>query len=85
MPQEVKNRLFEPFFSTKLDSGGTGLGLAISNVIIKDHSGIMEFDSEQGEGTTAIVKLPVMSVADCGPPLSGALPASVLEADTAAM
>ena len=60
MPQEVKNRLFEPFFSTKLESGGTGLGLAISNVIVKDHRGFMEFYSEPGKGTTAIVKLPTI-------------------------
>jgi signal transduction histidine kinase len=60
MSMEVKNRLFEPFYSTKLDSGGTGLGLAISNVIIKDHSGVLEFDSEPGRGTTAIVRLPVI-------------------------
>ncbi len=60
MPDEVKGRLFEPFFSTKLDSGGTGLGLAISNVIIKDHSGVLEFESEPGKGTTAIVRLPVI-------------------------
>jgi PAS domain S-box-containing protein len=59
MPAEVKNRLFEPFFSTKLDSGGTGLGLAISNVIVKDHRGVLEFVSEPGMGTTAIVRLPV--------------------------
>ncbi len=60
MPAEVKSRLFEPFFSTKLDSGGTGLGLAISNVIIKDHKGFLEFESEPGKGTVAIVKLPVV-------------------------
>jgi PAS domain S-box-containing protein len=59
MSADVKNRLFEPFYSTKLDSGGTGLGLAISNVIIMDHRGVLEFDSEPGKGTTAIVKLPV--------------------------
>jgi PAS domain S-box-containing protein len=59
MSTEVKSRLFEPFFSTKLDSGGTGLGLAISNVIIKDHKGVLEFDSEPGKGTTAIVRLNV--------------------------
>ncbi|HEX2770781.1 MAG TPA: ATP-binding protein, partial [Geobacteraceae bacterium] len=59
MSADVKSRLFEPFYSTKLDSGGTGLGLAISNVIIIDHSGVLEFDSESGKGTTAIVKLPV--------------------------
>jgi len=60
MPPDVKNRLFEPFFSTKLDSGGTGLGLAISNVIIKDHRGVLEFESAPGKGTTAIVKLAVV-------------------------
>lgn len=60
MPPEVKSRLFEPFFSTKLDSGGTGLGLAISNVIIKEHGGVLDFDSAPGEGTTAIVRLPVI-------------------------
>jgi PAS domain S-box-containing protein len=59
MPDEVKTRLFEPFFSTKLESGGTGLGLAISNVIVKDHRGVLEFVSEPGMGTTAIVRLPV--------------------------
>jgi signal transduction histidine kinase len=59
MSADVKNRLFEPFYSTKLDSGGAGLGLAISNVIIMDHRGVLEFDSEPGKGTTAIVKLPV--------------------------
>jgi PAS domain S-box-containing protein len=60
MTPETKNRLFEPFYSTKLESGGTGLGLAISNVIVKEHGGILEFDSEPGKGTTAIVKLPVI-------------------------
>ena len=60
MTSETKSRLFEPFFSTKLESGGTGLGLAISNVIVKEHGGVLEFYSEPGKGTTAIVKLPVI-------------------------
>ncbi len=64
MPVEVKNRLFEPFFSTKLDSGGTGLGLAISNVIVKDHGGSLAFESEPGKGTTAIVRLPVIAAGE---------------------
>lgn len=59
MAAEARSRLFEPFFSTKLASGGTGLGLAISNVIVKDHGGSLEFDSEPGKGTTAIITLPV--------------------------
>jgi PAS domain S-box-containing protein len=60
MTSETKSRLFEPFFSTKLESGGTGLGLAISNVIVKEHGGVLEFNSEPGKGTTAIVKLPAI-------------------------
>ena len=60
MQAEVKNRLFEPFFSTKLESGGTGLGLAISNVIVKDHGGVLHFLSEPGKGTTAVVRLPTV-------------------------
>src|SRR6266702_4440338 len=59
MPPDVKERIFEPFFSTKLDQGGTGLGLAISNFIVKEHKGSLEFESEPGKGTTALVKLPV--------------------------
>jgi signal transduction histidine kinase len=59
MPAEVRERICEPFFSTKLDQGGTGLGLAISNFIIKEHRGTLEFESEPGKGTTARIKLPV--------------------------
>ncbi|KAF0218688.1 MAG: PAS domain-containing sensor histidine [Geobacteraceae bacterium] len=59
MPREVRERIFEPFFSTKLESGGTGLGLAISNFIITEHKGLLEFDSEPGKGTTAVIKLPL--------------------------
>ncbi len=58
MTKEVKDRIFEPFFSTKLDRGGSGLGLAISNFIIKEHKGSLDFESAIGRGTTAIVKLP---------------------------
>lgn len=60
MPKEVRERVFEPFFSTKLDRGGSGLGLAISNFIIKEHKGSMEFESDVGRGTTAIVMLPAL-------------------------
>jgi len=59
MAPEVKERICEPFFSTKLEHGGTGLGLAISDFIIKEHKGLLEFESRPGKGTTAVVKLPV--------------------------
>ncbi len=58
MSGETLNRVFDPFFTTKHDNGGIGLGLSISCSIIKDHNGSLEFESEPGKGTTAIVKLP---------------------------
>jgi PAS domain S-box-containing protein len=61
MTPEVMKRLFEPFFSTKLDRGGTGLGLAISNVILSEHQGSLEFETRPGGGTTAIIRLPSFS------------------------
>jgi len=54
---EMLERLFEPFVTTR--PGGTGLGLPISLRIIEGHSGKLRLDSLPGEGTTAIVWLPV--------------------------
>lgn len=55
---EVMNRLSEPFFSTRLDSGGLGLGLSISSAIVLEHNGTLDFTSEVGKGTTARVVFP---------------------------
>lgn len=56
--EEIKRRLFEPFFSTKARGRGTGLGLAISHGIIKQHRGSFEVDSVKGRGTTFTFHLP---------------------------
>jgi PAS domain S-box-containing protein len=61
MSGDMCERIREPFFTTKVDSGGTGLGLSICHVIIREHAGTLEFKSSPGEGTTAIVKLPVFN------------------------
>ncbi|CAG1066612.1 Sporulation kinase E [uncultured bacterium] len=58
MSKEVLERITEPFFTTKLTSGGTGLGLSISYSIVKEHGGTLEFSSEPGKGTSAVIKLP---------------------------
>jgi len=50
----------DPFFTTKRNDGGTGLGLSISETIIKEHHGRLEFDSEEGIGTTARLFLPAI-------------------------
>jgi len=54
----IKNRLFEPFFSTKKVGIGTGLGLSISKNIVDAHSGRLYYD-DSGELTVFVVELPV--------------------------
>ena len=58
MPEEVKNRIFEPFM-TYGKKHGTGLGMSIVKKVIDDHNGKIEIESEMGKGTTITIKLPV--------------------------
>jgi len=58
MSRDVCGKIMEPFFTTKLDTGGTGLGLSICQSIIKEHNGLLEFESEPGKGTKVVVKIP---------------------------
>jgi signal transduction histidine kinase len=60
---ETMERLFEPFFSTKLDRGGSGLGLYISQYIVAEHGGRLQLSSTPGKGTLARVVLPATSPA----------------------
>jgi signal transduction histidine kinase len=58
---EVKDKVFDPFFSTKGPTQGTGLGLSICYSIIKDHGGTIEIDSEKGRGTQFTIRIPAGS------------------------
>ena len=58
MSPEVLERIKEPFFSTRLDSGGLGLGVSICRSIVQEHRGTLIFESEVGKGTRAVVRLP---------------------------
>lgn len=51
-------RVFEPFYSTKLGSGGTGLGLSVSHRIVERHGGMLSAESELGRGSRFVVELP---------------------------
>ncbi|MBW4426329.1 MAG: GAF domain-containing protein [Nostoc desertorum CM1-VF14] len=60
MTEEVKKRIFDPFYTTKPVGKGTGLGLAISyQIIVEKHGGIMECISEPGKGTEFWIEIPV--------------------------
>jgi GAF domain-containing protein len=59
IPPEVKARIFNPFFTTKPPGEGTGLGLSLSHdIIVKQHSGSIEVDTQPGEFTEFRVILP---------------------------
>jgi signal transduction histidine kinase len=55
--KEVMNKIFQPFFTTKLK--GTGMGLAITRRIIEEHGGSIHVESDPGKGTTFRVTLPI--------------------------
>jgi PAS domain S-box-containing protein len=60
IPKEVQPRIFEPFFTTKEVGKGTGQGLAISrSVIVEKHGGTIVFETDEGKGTTFIIRLPL--------------------------
>ena len=60
MPDEVIEKIFNPFFTTKPTDQGTGLGLAISSDIIREHGGFIQVDSEIGEYTEMRIGLPLV-------------------------
>ncbi|AEI46724.1 tetratricopeptide repeat-containing sensor histidine kinase [Runella slithyformis] len=61
MPEEVQSKIFQPFFTTKPAGEGTGLGLSLAyDIVTKGHSGTLEVESKEDEGTTFTLKLPIL-------------------------
>lgn len=58
IPDPIKSKIFQPFFTTKPTGQGTGLGLSLSYDIVKAHGGKLTVDSKEGEGTTFTIQLP---------------------------
>ncbi len=63
MTEEVRERIFEPFYTTK-GMHGTGLGLAVSYGIIERHEGLITVESKPGKGTTFYIDLPLAESAE---------------------
>jgi PAS domain S-box-containing protein len=60
IPKHAQKKIFDPFFTTKPVGKGTGLGLSISYDIVKKHNGELSFETEEGVGTTFIVRIPAV-------------------------
>jgi signal transduction histidine kinase/ligand-binding sensor domain-containing protein len=58
IPDEIKDKILQPFFTTKKGTEGTGLGLSITHDIVKAHGGVLKVASQAGKGTTFIIELP---------------------------
>ncbi|CAM3303326.1 Sensor protein ZraS [Aequorivita lipolytica] len=60
IPQQVLDKIFQPFFTTKPTGQGTGLGLSMSyDIITKAHGGELKVETKEGEGTEFIIRLPI--------------------------
>ncbi len=60
IPEDIRHKIFDLFFTTKQPGKGTGQGLAISHsVIVEKHNGTLDLETQEGKGTTFIIGLPI--------------------------
>ena len=60
IPDDIKDKILQPFFTTKKGTQGTGLGLSITNDIIKAHGGQLDIKTEAGNGSVFVISLPAV-------------------------
>jgi signal transduction histidine kinase len=59
IPEDIRSRIFDVFFTTKTEDKGTGLGLAMVRAIVQQHDGLLRMETDPGQGTCFRVLLPV--------------------------
>jgi signal transduction histidine kinase len=64
IPEDVIEKVFDPFYTTKDGCGNAGLGLSISNGIVDTHQGMIQIESASQQGTRVIIELPVTTLHD---------------------
>jgi len=62
-----RHRIFQPFYTTRAESGGSGLGLSTAQSIVSSHRGVITVESTPGEGTTFLVSFPALEPAPVCP------------------
>ena len=62
IPENIKDKIFQPFFTTKPTGSGTGLGLSLSYDIVKAHGGELRVETKAGEGSEFIILIPTNSI-----------------------
>jgi two-component system, NtrC family, sensor kinase len=61
IPEAIRDKIFQPFFTTKPTGQGTGLGLSLAyDIVTKGHGGNLSVDSTEGEGTKFTLSLPTL-------------------------
>ncbi|MCB0602047.1 MAG: GHKL domain-containing protein, partial [Saprospiraceae bacterium] len=60
IPDNIKDKIFQPFFTTKPTGQGTGLGLSLAYDIVKAHGGMITVESHPGEGSVFVLQLPIV-------------------------
>jgi nitrogen-specific signal transduction histidine kinase/CheY-like chemotaxis protein len=73
VPEEIRERIFDPFYTTKTSPAGTGLGLSTLKAIVKGHGGFVRLETEVGVGSTFIVHFPA-EVKAIAPPERSEMP-----------
>ena len=56
----IKNKIFQPFFTTKPTGQGTGLGLSLAYDIIKAHGGKLKVETKENEGSLFTIQIPII-------------------------